>query len=218
MKTIMDASITVVTPTLIDRVNNKGLDPVVRGLKKQSVPFEWKVEINTIGNTDFCQSMNKMIATACGDWIVSVQDFIEISDDALAYISTLPKGLYTFPVGKLRNGNIDWDWRKYRDENIHWQEWEICFGAIPREWVIELGGFDEQLDTAWGFDNVNLAYRAYLKNMPIFCDNKIHAIALDHDSFMEHPLKEKRNPSLHNKRLDDFSRGETVQDIKKYMV
>lgn len=183
-------------------------------------PVEWLVEINVSGQTDFNQAMNKMIARAKGDWIVSVQDYIAIPDNALEYISQLEPAFYTFPIGKVLSDEDSprWDWRAAESRPINFMEWEICFGAAPRQALIDIGGFDEQLDQAWGFDNVNVGYRAYKAGYKMLCDNTIKAIAFDHDAVMSHPLKDRRDPALHNKRLADFDRGEKVTDIQKYIV
>jgi GT2 family glycosyltransferase len=211
-------TITVVTPTLIQRVEKGGLDKVAQGLSKQRVPYDWLVSVNTSGKTDFNQAMNRMIGQAKDGWIVSVQDFIEIPEGSLEQISRLKPAFYTFPVGKSVDMGIKWDWRVHKEGQIHWQEWEICFGAAPRDWLVNIGGFDERLDEAWGFDNVNVGLRAFLAGYPIECNPDIKAVADDHDSFMEHPLKERRDPKLHNERLNAFHRGEKVNDIHKYCV
>lgn len=190
-------------------------------LKKQThKDFEWLVEINTSGTTDFNQSMNKMIARAKGDWIVSIQDFIAVPENALEYIARLPLGFYTFPVGKVLTDNDSprWDWRMAESRPINFMEWEICFGAAPRQYLLDIGGFDEELDKAWGFDNVNVGFRAERAGYTLQCDNSLPAVAIDHDAFMEHPLKNKRDTALHNQRLNFFRSGGIVQDVQKYMV
>lgn len=209
--------ISVVTPTL--RV--AGLQRVYEALKRQTFQdYEWLVEINTSGKTDFNQAMNKMIARAKGDIIVSVQDYIAIPDNALEYIASLPPNFYTFPVGKIRQeGDTPvWDWRTVQSRPVNFMEWEICFGSAPRQALIDIGGFDEALDLAWGFDNVNVGQRAELDGHKILCDNTIKAIAIDHDFFEEHPLKHLRDEALHNQRIDMFRRGERINHIARYMV
>lgn len=178
------------------------------------------MEVNVSGQTDFNQSMNKMIARAKGDWIVSVQDYIAIPDNALEYISTLEPAFYTFPVGKILNEGDSprWDWRAAESRPINFMEWEICFGAAPRRALIDIGGFDEELDKAWGFDNVNVGFRAEQAGYKLLCDSSIKAVAIDHDAFMEHPLKNKRDSALHNRRINEFQQGAKVKDIHKYMV
>ena len=208
MKTTMDG-ISVVTPT----IRPAGLQHVYDGIKDQE-PLEWLVEINVTGKTDFNQAMNKMIARAKGDWIVSVQDYITIAPGALEYIANLEPAFYTFPV----KHDDTWDWRKSRNGDIGWQEWEICFGAAPRQWLIDIGGFDEQLDQAWGFDNVNVGFRAHQAGYPMKCDNNIESYGLDHDALNLASFKDRRDPTLHNNRLNDFKRGEKVNDVEKYLV
>ena len=209
----MANKITVVTPTLNERVQRNGLARVADSLSKQTFKdFEWLVEVNTSGETDFNQAMNKMIKRAKGDIIVSVQDFIAIEPTALEKIVELEPAFYTFPVGKiLEEGETPtWDWRHAGSRDLSFTEWEICFGAAPREWLVDIGGFDEVLDQAWGFDNVNVGMRASLAKYPMKCNSDIVSVALDHDAFMEHPLKHKRDETLHNARLDDFRQGKTI--------
>ena len=209
--------ITVVTPT----IRPAGLQRVYESLKRQTFKdFEWLVEINTSGKTDFNRSMNKMIARAKGDIIVSVQDYIAIPDNALEYISKLEPAFYTFPVGKIRQEGDKpvWDWRAVESRPVNFMEWEICFGCAPRQSLIDIGGFDEVLDLAWGFDNVNVGQRAELDGHKILCDNNIKAVAIDHDFFMEHPLKHLRDEALHNQRIDMFRRGKRINHIEQYMV
>ena len=179
-------------------------------LKRQTYKsFEWLVEINTSGETDFNRSMNRMLSRAKGDIIVSVQDYIAIPDNALEYIVALPPAFYTFPVGKVLHEDDDprWDWRKAESRPINFMEWEICFGSAPRQWLIDIGGFDEELDKAWGFDNVNVGFRAEQAGYTMLCDNTIPAVAIDHDAFTKHPLKHKRDTTLHNQRLNYFKSG-----------
>ena len=173
------------------------------------------IEVNTSGETDFNQAMNRMINRAKGEIIVSVQDFIGIQETALEEITKLDPAFYTYPVGKIeKEGDTPrWDWRKEESRDVNFMEWEICFGSAPREWLKQIGGFDEVLDEAWGFDNVNAGLRASLAGYPLKCINTITAVALDHDAFMEHPLKHKRDLVLHNSRLDDFRQGVSINYV-----
>jgi hypothetical protein len=91
-------------------------------------------------------------------------------------------------------------------------EWEIDWAAAPKELLVQIGGFDEELDKYWGFDNVNIGMRAdqagiKLMNLP---NNK--AIAIDHNSFVEHPYMGLRNPDFHNARLMAISQGRVKVD------
>lgn len=216
----MDVKISVVTPS----IRPVGMERVRHSLMKQTFKdFEWLVEINWTGETDFNEAMNRMIGRARGELIVSVQDYIAIPEDGLEYFwdAYVEKpGFYTAPVGKIINEDDDpeWDWRVHKDGPIAWNEWEICWGSAPRKALIDIGGFDEILDTAWGFDNVNTAYRAHLKGYEFYCLHDNKAVALDHDAMMEHPLKYRRDPELHQKRLDYFFKGGTCDCIDRHLL
>lgn len=215
-----EIQITVVTPS----IRPAGLERVRDSLLKQTFKnFEWLVEINWTGETDFNEAMNRMIGRARGELIVSIQDYIAAPPDGLqrfwdAHVEK--PGFYTAPVGKIlhEGDKPKWDWRVHKDGPIYWKEWEICYGSAPRKALIEIGGFDEILDSAWGFDNVNTAYRAHLAGYEFRCLYDNESIAIDHDAFMPHPLKHKRDPELHNRRLDYFFKGGKCDCIEKHLL
>lgn len=202
-------SISVITPT----IRPEGLKVVSDSLKKQTFKdFEWLIEVNVSGVPDLNKAMNRMIRRAQGDLIVSVQDFLELPEDGLekfweAHLLN-SRAFFTAPVGITHDWkNIKWDWR-IQKEKCSWQEWEIDWGATPRQALIKMGGFDENLDEYWGFDNVNVALRAELHNYDFVClkDNK--AIAYDHNKDMKHPFMHLRNVDYHNYRLDQIRMGQ----------
>jgi len=204
-----NVKISVVTPT----IRPQGLEVLADCLKKQTFKeFEWLVEINVSGETDFNNAMNKMIKRAQGSLIVSIQDYTRIPNDGLENMwkdyEDKP-AFYTYPLSKqMADGSIKTDWRTHREEKkCNFMEWEIDCGSAPKKWLINIGGFDEYLDEYWGFDNVNVGLRADKEGYPILLSHSTEALALDHDSFMEHPFREKRNPEFHNKRLDDIRKG-----------
>lgn len=215
-----EIKISVVTPS----IRPNGLERVRDSLLQQTFKnFEWLVEINWTGETDFNEAMNRMIGRARGELIVSIQDYIAIRADGLqrfwdAYVEK--PGFYTAPVGKIMTeGEVPrWDWRVHKNGPIAWSEWEICYGAAPRKALIEIGGFDEILDSAWGFDNVNTAYRAHLAGYEFFCLHDNESVAIDHDAFMAHPLKHRRDPELHQRRLDYFFKGGRCDCIDRHLL
>lgn len=204
----MKPKISVITVT----IRPQGLKQVRDALLKQTfTDFEWLVEVNWTGKVDFNQAMNRAINRAQGELIVSIQDFITPPKDGLQqFWDAYQKdpAFYTAPVGQTLDGKTaEWDWRFHKNDECNWQEWEIDYGSAPRKALIDIGGFDEELDNAWGFDNVNVGLRAHNAGHKFLClkDNK--AIALKHDALMEHPFRKLRDPVLHNKRLDDIRKG-----------
>lgn len=207
--------ISVITPT----IRPEGLVVLANSLKKQTLKdFEWLVDINISGKPDFNQAMNRMLRRSQGELIVSIQDFIQIPEDGLeqfwvAYKDN-PNTFFTAPVGKTLDWQtIEYDWRKDRVDQCNWMEWEIDYGCASYEALQAIGGFDEELDTQWGFDNVNIGLRAEIggyvfKNLPNNC-----ATAYDHNRKIDHPFLKLRDPDFHNQRLDEFRRGHTVHYI-----
>lgn len=203
--------ISVITPS----IRPQGLVTTRKCLLQQTFKdFEWITDINWSGESDLNASLNRCIRRAKGELIVFLQDYIEIEPEGLqrfwdAYQKD-PKVLFTAPVGKKKLLGINWDWRKYREYDCNWMEWEIDWGACGRNILYEVGGFDEVLDEAWGFDNVSLGFRADLIGYKFanLKDNK--AVAYDHDAHIKHPFREKRDPMLHNRRLDQFRMGEKI--------
>lgn len=168
--------------------------------------FEWLVEIGR-RNQGFTlpSDMNKMLKRAKGDRIVSLQDCIKINDDALERIDNLSNELWTFPVGQVDDfitQEPEWDWRKtYTDGELpdaHY--WETDFGCAPRQAFFDVGGYDEDFNNGWSWDNVEIARRMYRAGYKGYCDPTIIGVALRHDKFTAHPFRTKRE--LNDKRAD----------------
>lgn len=195
----MTVKISVLTPT----IRPEGLKIVRDSLMKQTfTSFEWLTEINVSGKPDLNAAYNRMLRRAKGDIIVSVQDNIALEPTALESIVTLQPHFWTF---QLTNVN---DWRKGETRRAGEYDWEIDFGSAPRQALFDIGGFDETLDEGrWGFDNVNVGFRAWLAGHEIWVNPSIKATGIDHerDSF-----RDLRDPTYHNWRLQQFRMGERI--------
>lgn len=205
--------ISVLTPTIR---GEEGLKRPKESLDKQDFKdFEWLCEIHRPNEPpDFNHAMNRLLRKAKGKLVVSLQDFIKIPTDGLRkFWEAYEKNKTTFftaPVGQTEDDKkIEWDWRAYRseNENLNFMEWEIDWASAPLDKIIEVGGFDEELDKYWGFDNVNIGLRIInagyeIKNLPT---NK--AVAFKHNLFINHPYQKLRNPDFHNQRLRQIEMG-----------
>jgi glycosyltransferase involved in cell wall biosynthesis len=201
--------LSVITPS----IRPQGLEITRQSLLSQTFrDFEWLVDINWTGKHDLNASLNRLLLRSKGEIVVFLQDYIKIEPDALQrVIDTYKNGIFfTYPVGKTNtldySGNVKWDWRKHKQGEVHWQQWEIDFGSCSRQELIDIGGFDEELDKYWSCDNVNVGCRADLAGYKFECVD-IPAIAYDHDAFIEHPFRKNYNPNYNNERMDLFRRG-----------
>lgn len=59
-------------------------------------------------------------------------------------------------------------------------EWELNWCCFPRKVWETIGGFDEDFDASWGYDNVNFAERAQLAGFNIFIDTDNEIKAYNH--------------------------------------
>lgn len=138
------------------------------------------------------------------------QDYIKIPEDGLEKFQKAydPKTSYTAPVGITKDYEVEpnWDWRIHR-EYVFWNELELDWGAVPKDALYEVGGFDERMDGHWSMDNVSLGKRLDLMGYKFgnLIDNR--AIALDHDSFIDHPFRDKYNPSFVNGLINEYERN-----------
>lgn len=202
--------ISVLTPS----IRPEGLKRVQDSLAQQTFQdFEWLTEISIPEKgCDLNAAYNRMLKRAKGELVVSLQDFIRIPSDGLqrfweAYTEH-PDTFFTAPVGQtLDYEHIQWDWRKNPDATMNWHSWEIDWGAAPLGALLKIGGFDEELDNGWSYDNVNVGLRAEMAGYK-FALLDIPAIAYDHHKTMPHPFLPQQDATLHNQRLDQIRRGE----------
>ena len=204
--------ISVITPTI--RV--EGLKVVHESLLKQTFKsWEWLVEIGDGVEMSFSKDMNKMLRRAKGELIVSLQDYIKAPKDGLEIFweehQEHIRTFFTAPVGKTTDWvSIRFDWRKNGERRkIEAVEWELDWAAAPLQAFYDIGGFDENFDRGWSWDNVNLALRAQKAEYGFIVLPNNEAVAYDHDAVMEHPFRDKlaNNDVLSEIKRDDIEKG-----------
>ena len=194
-----------------------GLEVVQKSLVEQSfTDFEWLCELGLGVKPDLNKAMNKMLRRVKGDLVVFLQDYIKIPPNGLekfwSWYQAHSKTLFTAPVGKTLDwSSVVWDWRA----NGTWRiiepaAWEIDWAAAPLKAFYDVGGFDEDFDRGWSWENANLAMRAQKAGYKFIVMTENKAVAYDHDAVMEHPFRDKipNNDTLAEIKRDAIEKGD----------
>ena len=162
--------ISVITPT----IRRRGLAIVRKALRQQTErDFEWLIgssfdpEIPEAiwikdnfrgGFWTLNRIYNKLIKRAKGKLIVSWQDYTYATPEALAkflfHFEQEPKTLVTGVGNKYADETWavkTWQDPRERDDMgsyypCYFSDWEGNFGAVPKQAIYDVGGFDEKLD------------------------------------------------------------------------
>lgn len=190
--------ISVITPTV--RKNRLGL--IENSLDKQSFQdFEWVVSTVTEKPKDFAwafnRAMNDAIRRSKGDLLISIQDSIWFPSDALQkfhfYFQQNPTHCISGVGDQYKeldeNGkpaNKVWiDPRKREDTTSLYEcnpeDWELNYCSLPKKFIYDIGGFDEEMDKYYGMDNVAIAYRLDMIGAKFFLDQTNESYTLRHD-------------------------------------
>lgn len=204
--------ISVITPT----VRPKGLEACRQSLLKQTfTDFEWIVDVNWTGKVDLNQALNRLLRRSQGELIVFLQDYVELPDNGLqGFWEAHQKepAFYTAPVIHYDETGERDDWRVNRSGATDWREWEIDCGSAPRSALFEIGGFDEELDRHWGFDNPNVALRADMAGYKFYCVPEIKCRAYNHNKNDKHEFRHLQNADFANIRLELIKSGAITID------
>lgn len=189
-------------------------------LKNQTFQdFEWLVEVGLPHKgCDLSASLNRMLKRANGELIVMLQDFIAINPDALQKFWDLyqehPKTLFTAPKGvvesleefKLMNKiNAKWDWRIHGImRELQPTQWEADWASAPRQAFFDVGGYDEEYDQGWSWENAEIGVRMAQFGYNFMVDPENQALGFDHNKESQHPFNNPQN--LNNHRFEQTKR------------
>jgi hypothetical protein len=90
-------------------------------------------------------------------------------------------------------------------------EWEAHVAAVPRRVLVdELGGFSEDYDLGWTYDNCNVADRAAYLGHQILVAEDVEVRGFDHKLFFPNPIDrpELLNARRHYDEMRAIWRGE----------
>lgn len=200
--------LSIITPS----VRKKGLSIIKNSLQKQGFrDYEWLIgskfnpeipEARWVvddfggGYWSLNRIYNKMIRESRGELIISLQDWIYLPPDALekmwiSYQNT--KGIISGVgnqyerMGKYRPEICIWqDPRKHVSENSFYEinpednEWNFC--AVPRQALVDIGGFDNGLDQlGFGMDGYQVNERMDALGWKFYIDQTCESFTIRHN-------------------------------------
>lgn len=205
--------ISVLTPS----IRSAGVDIVRETLKNQTFKdFEHIVRLSEPGPVpDLCHAWNSAIRESKGELLVFLEDYTRIEPDGLEKMwlryQEDPEVGWTAPLGKVQawGETPRWDWRVDRSDGAYtaWYEFEIDWACLPRKGMLEVGGFDEDYDSGFSWENCDLGYRLFKLGWGFKVDTKNRAIAWDHDAHIPHPYRHKPNKDLWTGKKYEIEQG-----------
>lgn len=157
-------------------------------------------------NNNLNASNNEGIRHCNGDYIVFYQDWIELESDCIEKLLDLTDH-QTFVTTLTRNADGKDDMR-YTGADCPRpclpEEWEENVAIAPKQVFYELGGYDEEYDWGWAWDNVNIAERASLLGYKFILDESNRPQLHPHD----------RIERSHNLEPNGERHAQTMRDIK----
>lgn len=117
-------------------------------------------------------SLNEGLRHITTDYVIFYQDFIELKEDCFEKLLELATPS-TFVTTCTPNYDGSDDGRytgTAAPRSCTPAEWEANVAIAPMAIIRELGGFDEEYDDGWAWDNVNIADRAAMLGAKFICD------------------------------------------------
>ena len=173
-------------------------------------------------------SLNAGVRAATGELIVLLQDYIWVPEDGLSRFvirsKDEPKGLIS-GVGHQYMDVHEWGGpprgqRVFVDPRMERRgfylctpvEWEANWSCFRKKVWEDVGGFDEDFDAGWGYDNVNFAERAQMAGYHLFLDTHNEVLCYSHiKMFNEQGTRDAapNNQKLWVRKYSELSQGLT---------
>lgn len=180
-------------------------------------------------------SLNEGVRACIGEIVVLLQDYIFVPPDGIerlvqAYDQDKPclvSGVghqFLAPPPDDPKG-LDSVWKKwpgppsgemtFQDPRIKGHgmyvctpvEWEANYACFGKEIWKTIGGFDEDFDAGWGYDNVNFAERAQMAGYNTFLDMDNHCLCYSHIRLLgeeKHRAESPNNQPLWYKKYQEL--------------
>lgn len=153
------------------------------------------------------RSLNHGLKQIKTDYVIFYQDFIELAPDCFEKLLELTDDT-TFVTTCTPNYNGSDDSR-YTGINVprvcRPEEWESNVAVAPMKIIRELGGFNEELDNGWSWDNCDVAERAAMLGCKFIIDESNRPKLLPHE--MTSRLELTLNGERHEKNMAAIRAG-----------
>lgn len=139
---------------------------------------------------------NEMIRQASGDLLISVQDFTYFDPDGLSkfafHYSQNPNAIISGVGNKYADDTwtaITWKDPRQRDDmgsfyEVHFADVEGNYCAVPKEAILDVGGFDEDLDQHAGMDWYSVLERMDMTGKyKFYLDQTNESYSLEHGRY-----------------------------------
>jgi len=155
-------------------------------------------------------SDNAGLRACTGKYVMFYQDFIILEDDCMEKLVKLAKpDLFLTTLTKNVEGDEEDPRYKWLDEvrECYPQEWEENVAMAPLKAFKELGGYDEEYDNGWAWNNCNVAERADMLGYRFLLDETNRPQLIFH---VKEPVLNPDMPpngELHDKTMKDIRSG-----------
>ena len=152
-------------------------------------------------------SLNAGLKKINTDYVIFYQDFIDLQEDCFEkLLSLVDEKTFVTTCTPNYDGSDDGRYtgmdgpRRCRPE-----EWEANVSIAPMKLIRELGGYDEEYDNGWSWDNVNLAQRAAMLGARFVLDESNRPILLRHEQTSKQTMP--INLDRHNRTIKAIREG-----------
>lgn len=153
------------------------------------------------------RSLNSGLKLIKSDYVIFYQDFIELPLDCFEKLLNLADER-TFVTTCTPNYDGSDDTRYLGVDGprpCRPEEWETNVAIAPMKALRELGGFNEEYDNGWSWDNVNVAERAAMLGYRFIIDESNRPKLLPHEQTSK--LTMKTNGERHAKEMELIRKG-----------
>lgn len=152
-------------------------------------------------------SLNEGLRACYSDFVAFYEDFIVLPDDCLQKLVDEATAHASFVSTITKNPPHQEDDGRYTGIDIvrrcEPKEWEMNVAIAPLLALLQVGGFDEEYDNGWAWNNCSVAERAEMLGWKFYLDET------NRPQLLEHKKETLITPNgdFHYKRMRDITDG-----------